>query len=194
MNIVILDAKTLGADLDLSPLNAFGEVTAYQTTSSEETASRIEDADIVITNKVLIRSNEMDVAKQLKLICIAATGMNNVDLDYAEHKDIAVKNVAGYSTRSVVQHTFAMALYLIEKIAYYDTVVKSKTWSRSGLFTDVSRPYSEIAGKNGGSSDSEALDEKSQQWLQLLVQKWSIIPPQETYVKKIMHMKTWSLS
>ena len=150
MNIVILDAKTLGADLDLSPLNAFGEVTAYQTTSSKETASRIEDADIIITNKVLIRSNEMDAAKQLKLICIAATGMNNVDLDYAEHKGIAVKNVAGYSTRSVVQHTFAMALYLIEKMAYYDNVVKSKTWSRSGLFTDVSRPYSEIAGKKWG--------------------------------------------
>ena len=77
--------------MDLSPLNAFGEVTAYQTTSSEETASRIEDADIVITNKVLIRSNEMDTAKQLKLICIAATGMNNVDLDYAGHKGISVK-------------------------------------------------------------------------------------------------------
>jgi len=150
MNIVILDAKTLGADLDLSPLNAFGEVTTYQTTSSGETASRIADADIVITNKVLVKAEEMDVAKQLKLICIAATGMNNVDLGYAKQKDIVVKNVAGYSTKSVVQHTFAMALYLIEKMAYYDDVVKSKTWSKSGLFTDVSRPYSEIAGKKWG--------------------------------------------
>ena len=150
MNIVILDAKTLGADLDLSPLNAFGEVTTYQTTSSGETASRIADADIVITNKVLVKAEEMDAAKQLKLICIAATGMNNVDLEYAKQKGIVVKNVAGYSTKSVVQHTFAMALYLIEKMAYYDNVVKSGTWSKSGLFTDVSRPYSEIAGKKWG--------------------------------------------
>ena len=150
MNIVILDAKTLGDDLDLSPLNAFGEVTSYQTSSALETASRIVDADIVITNKVLIKADEMDAAKQLKLICIAATGMNNVDLEYAEEKGIVVKNVAGYSTQSVVQHTFAMALYLIEKMAYYDNVVKSKTWSRSGLFTDVSRPYSEISGKKWG--------------------------------------------
>ncbi len=150
MNIVILDAKTLGDDLDLSPLNAFGEVTSYQTSSALETASRIVDADIVITNKVLIKADEMDAAKQLKLICIAATGMNNVDLEYAEEKGIVVKNVAGYSTQSVVQHTFAMALYLIEKMAYYDNVVKSKTWSKSGLFTDVSRPYSEISGKKWG--------------------------------------------
>ena len=150
MNIVILDAKTLGDDLDLSPLNTFGEVTSYQTSSALETASRIVDADIVITNKVLIKADEMDAAKQLKLICIAATGMNNVDLEYAEEKGIVVKNVAGYSTQSVVQHTFAMALYLIEKMAYYDNVVKSKTWSKSGLFTDVSRPYSEISGKKWG--------------------------------------------
>ena len=150
MNIVILDAKTLGADLDLSPLNAFGEVTAYQTTSSGETASRITDADIIITNKVLVKAEEMDAAKQLKLICISATGMNNIDLEYAKQKGIVVKNVAGYSTKSVVQHTFAMALYLIEKMAYYDNVVKSGAWSKSGLFTDVSRPYSEIAGKKWG--------------------------------------------
>jgi len=150
MNIVILDAKTLGADLDLSPLNAFGEVTTYQTTSSRETASRIADADIVITNKVLVKAEEIDAAKQLKLICISATGMNNVDLDYARQKAIVVKNVAGYSTKSVVQHTFSMALYLIEKMAYYDNVVKSGTWSESGLFTDVSRPYSEISGKKWG--------------------------------------------
>ena len=80
MKIVILDAKTLGTDLDLSPLNTFGEVTSYQTTSDSERVSRIIDADIVITNKVLVKAKEMDSAKQLKLICIAATGMNNVDL------------------------------------------------------------------------------------------------------------------
>ena len=150
MKIIILDAKTLGDDLDLSPLNTFGEVKSYQTTSSSQTASRIQDADIVISNKVVIDAAMMDKTTRLKLICIAATGMNNVDLDHAKEKGIAVKNVAGYSTQSVVQHTFAMALYLIEKMAYYDNVVKSGTWSKSGLFTDVSRPYSEIAGKKWG--------------------------------------------
>ena len=150
MKLVILDAKTLGDDLDLSPLEQFGTLTRYQTTSADETAARIQDADIVITNKVVIGEKEMDGAAKLKLICIAATGMNNVALDYAQTKGISVRNVAGYSTRSVVQHTFAMLFYLREKMAYYDKVVKEGSWSRSGLFTDVSRPFSEIAGKKWG--------------------------------------------
>ena len=150
MNLVILDAKTLGTDLDLSPLEQFGTLTQYQTTSADETAERIKDADIVISNKVLVKQAEIDACQNLKLICIAATGMNNVDLDYAKQKGIVVKNVAGYSTQSVVQHTFAMLFYLREKMAYYDRVVKEGTWSRSALFTDVSRPISEIYGKKWG--------------------------------------------
>lgn len=150
MHIVILDAKTLGADLDLSVLNRYGTVTTYESTSEEETVERIEIADIVITNKVVITANMMEQAPRLKLICIAATGMNNVDLEAAKYKGIKVKNVAGYSTNSVVQHTFAMALYLLEQMAYYDQVVKESTWTNSGLFTDVSRPFYEISGKKWG--------------------------------------------
>jgi len=150
LKIVILDAKTLGDDLDLSVLHTFGEVIHYQTTSASETQERIKDADIVLTNKVLIQEDELNAAARLKLICITATGMNNVDLDYAKHKNIVVKNVAGYSTKSVVQHTFAMALYLIEKMAYYDNVVKSAAWTESSLFTDVSQPFYEISGKKWG--------------------------------------------
>ena len=150
MKLVILDAKTLGTDLDLSPLEQFGTLTQYQTTAANETAERIKDADIVISNKVLVKQPEIDACQNLKLICIAATGMNNVDLDYAKQKGIVVKNVAGYSTQSVVQHTFAMLFYLREKMAYYDRVVKEGTWSRSALFTDVSRPISEIYGKKWG--------------------------------------------
>ena len=150
MKIVILDAKTLGDDLDLSPLNSFGEVISYQTTSPDETLERIQVADIVITNKVVISANIMEETPRLKLICIAATGMNNVDLSAAKYKGIGVKNVAGYSTKSVVQHTFAMALYLLEKMAYYDAVVKNTSWTESGLFTDVSRPFYEISGKKWG--------------------------------------------
>jgi len=150
MNIVLLDAKTLGDDLDISVLEHFGTLTSYETTSPDETLERIETADIVITNKVLITAHMMEETPRLKLICIAATGMNNVDLNAAKFKGIEVKNVAGYSTRSVVQHTFAMALYLLEKMAYYDTSVKDGTWTRSGLFTDVSRPFYEISGKKWG--------------------------------------------
>ncbi|MCO4844620.1 MAG: D-2-hydroxyacid dehydrogenase [Sulfurovum sp.] len=150
MHIVLLDAKTLGDDLDITDLESFGTLTVYQTTSKEETLERIQIADIVITNKVVITANMMQETPRLKLICIAATGMNNVDLDAAKYKGIEVKNVAGYSTKSVVQHTFAMALYLLEKMAYYDAVVKNASWSDSGLFTDVSRPFYEISGKRWG--------------------------------------------
>lgn len=150
MNIVLLDAKTLGEDLDISSLESFGTLTVYQTTTPEQTLERIQGADIVITNKVVISADIMEATPKLKLICIAATGMNNVDLDAAERKGIEVKNVAGYSTKSVVQHTFAMALYLLEKMAYYDKAVKDGSWSNSGLFTDVSHPFYEIAGKKWG--------------------------------------------
>ncbi len=150
MNIVLLDAQTLGDDLDISGLESFGTLTVYQTTNPEQTLERIKNADIVITNKVVISENIMKETPKLKLICIAATGMNNVDLDAAEHQGITVKNVAGYSTKSVVQHTFAMALYLLEKMAYYDTIVKNASWSKSGLFTNVSQPFFEIAGKKWG--------------------------------------------
>ncbi|NPA63807.1 MAG: D-2-hydroxyacid dehydrogenase [Epsilonproteobacteria bacterium] len=149
MKIVILDAKTLG-DVDFSVFDRFGEVVLYPTTSPEETIERIKDADIVVTNKVVIGKEEMDAAKNLKLICVAATGMNNIDLDYAKQKGIVVKNVAGYSTESVVQHTFAMAFYLIEQLRYYDEFVKSGEWSRSGLFTSIDRPFFEIFGKRWG--------------------------------------------
>lgn len=150
MYIVILDAKTLGDDLDISVLEQFGTLKVYETTSEEETLERIEIADIVITNKVVITANMMEQTPRLKLICIAATGMNNVDLEAAKYKHIDVKNVAGYSTKSVVQHTFAMALYLLEKMAYYDGFVKDGTWTHSGIFTDISRPFYEISGKKWG--------------------------------------------
>lgn len=150
MNIVLLDAKTLGDDLDLSVFEEFGDISIYQTTSYDETYERIKDANIVITNKVVIDNNLLELTPKLKLICIAATGMNNVDLEAAKANSVTVKNVAGYSTKSVVQHTFAMALYLLEKMAYYDQAVKSDAWAKSELFTDVSHPFYEISGKKWG--------------------------------------------
>lgn len=150
MNIVLLDAETLGNDLDLSVFEKFGTFTSYAKTSAKKTLKRIEDATIVLTNKVVITKKMMKKSPKLKLICITATGMNNVDLESAKELGIEVKNVAGYSTKSVVQHTFSMALYLLEQMAYYDKSVKSGAWTASKLFTDVSRPFYEISAKKWG--------------------------------------------
>ena len=149
MKIVLLDAITFG-DTDLSGFDALGEVTIFQKTGPEETLERIKDADVVVTNKVVITKEMMLHTLHLKLIAIAATGMNNVDTQAAKELGIEVKNVAGYSTASVVQHTFAMLFYLLEHSRYYDDVVKSGRYSKSGVFTDVSRPFWEVSGKKWG--------------------------------------------
>ena len=148
--IVILDIETLGEDLDFSALEQFGDVPGYKTTTVDETLPRIQNAHIVISNKVVLTKEMMQQCASLELICIAATGMNNVDLEAAQKLGIAVKNIAGYSTHSVVQHTFAMLFYLLEHLKYYDHVVQDGLWSISGLFTDVSRPFHEISGKKWG--------------------------------------------
>jgi len=150
IQIVILDRETLGRDLDIEPLRAFGDVIEYSNTLPKETPQRIKDAHIVISNKVVLTKEIMQQAKYLRLICIAATGMNNVDLDGAKELNIEVKNVTNYSTTSVVQHTFAMLFYLLEHMRYYDNVVQSNLWSMSGIFTDLSHPFFEIKDKNWG--------------------------------------------
>ncbi len=149
MKIVLLDALTFG-DTNLDAFGEFGEVVVYETTTKEQTQERIVDADVIVTNKVVITKEMMQDSHNLKLICIAATGMNNVDLEAAKELGIAVKNVAGYSTDSVIQHTFSMLFYLIGHSCYYDEIVKSGTYSRSPIFTDVSKPFFEMKGKKWG--------------------------------------------
>lgn len=148
--ICILDAKTLGSDADLSGLSKFGEVTVYNTTKPDEIEDRIKDQNIVITNKVLLNGSNMDSALDLKLICVSATGTNNIDLGYAKSRGIVVTNVAGYSTESVVQHTFAMLFHLIESLNYYDGYVKSMDYSKSDIFTHLDKPFEELCGKTWG--------------------------------------------
>jgi len=150
MHITLLDRKTLGDDLDLGPLASLGTLVIHESTPPEETASRIQESEIILTNKVVIDRALMTEAKKLKLICVTATGMNNVDLEAAKALGIAVKNVTGYSTRSVAQHTFALLLTLIEQTRYYGEFTESGEWSRSGIFTDLSRPFFEIADKKWG--------------------------------------------
>ncbi|WP_297454273.1 D-2-hydroxyacid dehydrogenase [Persephonella sp.] len=150
MKIVILDAKTLGDDIDLEIFSQFGDVEIYPTTSPVELYERIENADIIITNKVVIDKDAINAAKNLKLICEAATGYNNIDVLYAKEKGIAVTNVAGYSTESVVQTTFGMLFYLLMHLRYYDDYVKSGEYAKSDIFTHLGRPFWEIHGKRWG--------------------------------------------
>ena len=149
MKIVFLDRKTLGEDIDLEQFNQFGEVVIYQSTKTEDTLNRVQDADIIVTNKVIIDANIMDNS-DIKLICVAATGMNNIDLNHAKTKDIIVKNVAGYSTDSVAQLTFSFVLQFIQNIAYYDNYVKSGDWAKSDIFTNLDKPFSELSAKTWG--------------------------------------------
>ena len=149
MKIVLLDALTFG-ESDLSGFNQFGDVEVFQTTSTEQTASRIKEADVIVTNKVVVSDELMSAAKNLKLICVAATGMNNIDLEAAKKRAIEVKNVAGYSTDSVIQHTFSMLFYLVGHSRYYDEFVKDGPYSKSPIFTDITKPFFEIKNKKWG--------------------------------------------
>lgn len=150
MKLVFLDAKTVGDVPNLKDLEKFGEVTFYQTTSPDQTEKRINDADIVITNKVVLDREMIEGAANLKLICVAATGMNNIDRDAAKEAGIPVKNVSGYSTNSVAQTTFAMILHLVQKVPQYDEFVKSGAYAQHDIFTNMEVSYSEIDGKQFG--------------------------------------------
>lgn len=149
LNIVFLDASSIG-DTDLSPLNKLGNCTIYSDTTPEELVERCIQADVIITNKVKVLRNEMEALPRLKLICIAATGMNNIDLPAAAEKGITVKNVPGYSTDSVAELTFALALNLTHYLLYQDNFVKSGAYSRSGLFTNYTRTFHELRDKEWG--------------------------------------------
>lgn len=149
MKIVFLDAATLG-DVSFAPIERLGELTCWQTSDASEALERVPGYDVIVTNKVRVDKGLIDAADNLKLICVAATGVNNIDLEYAASKGIPVRNVAGYSTESVVQCTFMHILGLAGKLPYYDAKVKSGEYSRSGLFTDVSMPFRELSGKTMG--------------------------------------------
>lgn len=147
--LVVLDGKTLG-DVNYDLLKEFGECIVYDMTNKEEVVDRIKDANIVLTNKVILNEDNLKHAKNLELICEMATGFNNIDIEYAKKNGIAVTNVAGYSTNTVVQHTFATLLHLYDKISYYDNFVKSGEYSNSHMFTNLDRPFNELMGKTWG--------------------------------------------
>jgi len=149
MKIVILDTLTYG-DTSLEAFNALGDVSTYPTTSADETIERVRDAEVIVTNKVVINDAVMAEASNLKLICVAATGMNNIDHEAAQRRGIIVKNVAGYSTDAVVQHTFSMLFYLIGHSRYYDEYVKNGNWQKESVFAHIGPSFSELRGKTWG--------------------------------------------
>ena len=150
MKIVILDRATLGFGVDMSIFDSLGEVISYDITLENETISRVKDADIIITNKVLVTKEIINEASNLKLICISATGTNNVDLEYAKQTKISVKNVAGYSSSSVVQLAFSMIFHFIQKLSYYKKYVDEQNWQKSQIFTHIDKPFFELDGKKVG--------------------------------------------
>lgn len=149
MKIVLLDALTLG-DSDLSVFDGLGQLTVYQTTSAEETSGKLAGQQVVITNKVMITAQNMADNPQLKLICISATGTNNVDLIAAQKAGVDVKNVSGYSTESVSQSTFSLLFQLIHQSRYYDQYIATQQWCDSPIFTHIERPFFELKGKRWG--------------------------------------------
>jgi len=140
MKIVVLDSDTLG-ELDLSPLKEFGRLEVYPYTEYKDTIARCKDADIALTNKVVFDKDIIDALPNLKLISVLATGMNNIDLEYAKERGIVVKNVSGYSTNSVVQTTFMLALALIGKLEYYSNYTRSGKWCDSNIFTNLEKSF-----------------------------------------------------
>ena len=134
MKIVFLDASTLGDDINYTLFEELGEVVRYSFTSTEEAPDRVRDADVLVVNKVMINEETISTAAKLKLVCVTATGTNNLDKKYLKRRAVEWRNVAGYSTESVAQHTFAMLFYLLENLRYYDDYVKERALHQRPYF------------------------------------------------------------
>lgn len=150
LNICVLDAATLGDDLDLTPLSRVGQVKIWQTTAPEEVAERLFDCDIVLINKIKLGANNLRWATRLKLICVAATGYDNIDVAYCRSHGIGVANVVGYSTNNVAQLTVSMALSLITHLPEYNRMTADGSYSSGGVANCLTPAYHEIAGKTWG--------------------------------------------
>lgn len=150
LTVVVLDASTLGDDLDLTPLQSLGEVKVYQTSTPEEIAVRIADADVLMQNKAKLTADLLAKATKLKVICEAATGFDNIDVAYCREHGIAVTNVPGYSTQCVAQITFTLALSLITHLPQYTSFVQSGEYTASGVANRLSPAFCELYGKTWG--------------------------------------------
>lgn len=150
MKTIFLDRNTIGFDIDVSIFKDFGEFEEHNSCSREESKEYIKDADIVIFNKTVMDKDMLENATNVKLLCVTATGYDNIDIGYCKSRGIAVCNIRGYSTPAVVQHTFALALYVLEKISYYDGYVKSGEYCKSVGFSNFDERYWELQGRTWG--------------------------------------------
>lgn len=150
MKIVFMEAQSLGDDIDLSAFSELGEVTIYDVDTPAENATRIQDADIVVMNKIPMNETTLKDAKNVRLICVTATGTDCIDTSYTKQRGITVSNVRGYSTEAVVQHTFSLLFYLWEKARFYDDYVRSGAYEKQIGFGCFDRKFHELAGRTWG--------------------------------------------
>lgn len=150
MKLAVLERNSVGTDVDVTCFEKFGEVTYYPNTVAENAAERVKDADIVIANKAPMNEETLKDAPNVKLICLFATGFDNVDLEYCKKRGIKVANVINYCTPAVAQHTLLLAMMLAEKIAFYDDYVKSGAYSAQDRFSNFDRIFHDLAGKTWG--------------------------------------------
>ena len=150
MKIVFLDDNSIGTDIDLSGFESLGEVARYGSSKPEEVPERVKDADVVIINKMEINERTIGTAEKLKLVCVTATGTTNLDKEFLAKRNIAWRNVAGYSTENVAQHTFALLFYVLEKMSYYDNYVKSEKYVNDAMFTHFANHFHELCGMTWG--------------------------------------------
>ena len=159
MKIVFLDAATMGTT-PLTSIESLGEFERYDNSTAEEARMRVRDADVAIVNKVIVDQAFLDAAPRLKLVCEAGTGMNNIDAELCRKRGVQVRNVAGYSTDAVAQHTWMLILALAGRLFHYDSYVKDGRYTRARLHTDSDHPYTGLSGKTIGIVGMGAIGQK----------------------------------
>jgi glycerate dehydrogenase len=150
MKIVFMETDSLGDDVDYTSFYNIGEVIKYNNSDANENSQRVREADIIVANKIPMNEELLQHAENVKLICLTATGTNNIDFCYTNKRKIAVANVKSYSTKSVVQHTFALLFYVYEKLSYYDDFIKSGEYTTSDVFSRFDKKFNELFGKTWG--------------------------------------------
>ena len=150
MKIVMLDRATLGVDIPTDALRQLGKLTVYESTSPQQMKERVEDADVLVLNKVKMDAEAFMLAKNLKLVCVLATGYDNIDLAEARKHGVAVTNVPGYSTDSVALITLATVLSLASHLREYNEYVTDGRYGSSGIANRITPVYHEIRGLTWG--------------------------------------------
>ena len=150
MKIVVLERNSVGLDVSVEGLSAFGDVTVYPNTTAADVKEKIRDAEIIVANKAPLGEEALKEAPRVKLICEFATGYDNVDIAYCKSRGIKVANVVNYSTDAVAQHTFALCFYVLEKLRHYDEYVKSGAYAAQDRFSNFDLSFTELSGKTWG--------------------------------------------